>query len=495
MRDGERQVAPLIKDIRRDHVARYEFAARELPKGVRVVDLACGVGYGTWILASTGHPTLGLDVDGEALAYAAQHYPHKQARYGRCDADHAAHFEQRDAAVCFETIEHVADPRPLLKALHAAVPLLLASVPNEDVMPFGAGYAFHHRHYTQSQFAELLDECGWRVEKWHGQLGPESEVGDELGRTIIAIARRKTVRKPSGRDAMFAAADRLKTAYANGAEYVAPLPKIDIDAFADEFMKDWPVAGGRPATPEHVAILGLGPSLDQYTNITKRLGGRRKFCDETWGINALGDIIACDRVFHMDDVRIQEIRARAAPESNIAGMLQWMRTAPGPIYTSRKHEGYPGLVDFPLEEVINSTGYAYMNNTAAYAIALAVHLGVKKLSLFGVDFTYPNAHDAEKGRACCEFWLGIAAARGIKLAMPRESSLMDALAPFAERLYGYDTVKVDLVNRAGGGFTVEYTPRETLPTAAEIEARYDHSKHPSALVENAQAFRAAPETK
>jgi hypothetical protein len=43
----------------------------------------------------------------------------------------------------------------------------------------------------------------------------------------------------------------------------------------------------------------------------------------------------------MDDVRIQEIRAAARPESNIATMLGWMRKHPGPIYTSRLHPDYP----------------------------------------------------------------------------------------------------------------------------------------------------------
>ncbi|MBW8815587.1 MAG: hypothetical protein JF588_19370, partial [Caulobacterales bacterium] len=61
------------------------------------------------------------------------------------------------------------------------------------------------------------------------------------------------------------------------------------------------------ATPlppkKHICILGLGPSLQQYIDITRRLGGRRRLADETWAINALGDVVACDRVFHMDDVR------------------------------------------------------------------------------------------------------------------------------------------------------------------------------------------------
>lgn len=231
-------------------------------------------------------------------------------------------------------------------------------------------------------------------------------------------------------------------------------------------------------TPESVAILGLGPSVSQYLEISKRAGGRH--VDEVWGINALGDVFQCDRIFHMDDVRIQELRAAERPESNIARMLEWLRRHPGPIYTSRVHEAYPGLVPFPLADVVGQFGQAYFNSTAAYAIAFAVHLGVKRLEVYGFDFTYPNAHHAEKGRACVEFWLGIAVSRGIDVKVPHVSSLLDACAPH-ERLYGYDTVDVKF-EHDGDQLRVHFTPKAEIPTAAEIEQRYDHAAHPNHLV-------------
>lgn len=244
-----------------------------------------------------------------------------------------------------------------------------------------------------------------------------------------------------------------------------------------------PAQASAPA-PAHVAILGLGPSVGAFLELTKRNGGRRQFCDEVWGINALGDVFACDRVFHMDDVRIQEIRAAARPDSNIAAMLKWLKGYRGIVYTSRAHPDYPCLVDFPLEDVANSTGQAYLNNTAAYAVAYAVHIGVQKLSVFGCDYTYPNAHHAEKGRGCMEFWLGIAAARGIKLAVPRQSSLMDGCVAADERYYGYDCVDVSMTRHANGKVTVGFNERaKPLPTADEIEHRYDHNRHPSPLVD------------
>lgn len=241
------------------------------------------------------------------------------------------------------------------------------------------------------------------------------------------------------------------------------------------------------AVPERVVILGLGPSMEEFVRHAKMAGGRQAICDEVWGINAAGDVVNCDRIFHMDDVRIQEIRAAAAPASNIAQMLKWMRTHPGPIYTSRAHPDYPGLVEFPLQDVINSCGWSYFNSTAAYAVAYAVHIGVKQINVFGFDFTYADSHKAEKGRACVEFHLGITAARGIKIGFPATTSLMDSIAPVEERIYGYDTLEIEMAGQDDGPVSVTFKPRQALPSAEEIEARYDHKKHPNRLVEGAKS--------
>lgn len=232
----------------------------------------------------------------------------------------------------------------------------------------------------------------------------------------------------------------------------------------------------------HITILGLGPSLDEYTNIVKRLGGRHKYCDETWTINALGQVFACDRIFHMDDVRIQEIRAEAQPESNIAAMLEWLKNPPAPVVTSRPHPDYPRLEPFPLIEVLDEFRTGYFNSTAAYAVAYAIWAGAKKISIFGCDYTYPNAHDAEKGRACVEYWLGMAAERGIKIAVPKNTTLLDAIHTQRERFYGYDTLDLAISEDQNGRLKIDFSERQDLPTADEVEYAYDHSAHPNALV-------------
>lgn len=432
LENNERQVAPTIENIRRDHVQRYMFVTDRLPIGSKVIDFACGVGYGCSILAEAGMNASGFDNDFETIAYAIRHYKKgENINFKIGNGNAPGVLGNYHAALCFETIEHLQDPKPLLLALREASPLLFCSVPNEEVMPYefapGQTYAFHYRHYNKYEFSALLHECGWCVTEWHGQEGPESDVEENCqGRTLIAVCQR----------------DEL------------PLHE---------------------AESRHIAILGLGPSLDQYLEITKRLGGRSRFCDETWAINALGDVFACDLIFHMDDVRIQEIRAKAAPASNIAAMMDWLKTSKVPVVTSRAHPDYPALVEFPLEDILNHLGHDYFNSTAAYAVAFAIHTGATIISLFGMDYTYPKAHDAEKGRACVEFWLGQAHARGIKINLPKTTTLLDSMYPRASRLYGYDLVDVDFNHQADGSIKLDFKNRATLPTAAEIEKNYDHS--------------------
>jgi hypothetical protein len=238
----------------------------------------------------------------------------------------------------------------------------------------------------------------------------------------------------------------------------------------------------------HVVILGLGPSLETYFDMVKRLGGRHAFCDQVWAVNALGDLAKCDLIFHMDDVRIQEIRAAARPKSNIARMLEWMRKTDIPIMTSFAHPDYPATVELPLEDMINTLGFSYFNGTVAHAAAYAIYLGATKISFFGCDYTLPNSHHAEQGRACLEFWLGYAAARGISLGTSEKSSLLDSCeAPPAGTIkcYGYDAVTIrtaDVEGPDGTSIKLTFEPLETLPTAEEIERRYDHGAHPNALM-------------
>lgn len=223
-----------------------------------------------------------------------------------------------------------------------------------------------------------------------------------------------------------------------------------------------------------VAIVAMGASSRTYLANASHKGDRRLLADETWAINAMGGVIDHDLLFHMDDCKVQEARADRNPEGNVAGMLRWLRHHPN-FMTSTVYPGYPGAIEFPLEDVANKVGTTYFNNTVAYAVAYAMYKDFEKISLYGCDYSYSNQHKAESGRGCVEFLLGMAAARGLHVEVAADSSLLDANVDPRTRPYGYDAYDVEFVNGESGVQVVK-TERSQLPTPEEIEKRYRHEE-------------------
>jgi SAM-dependent methyltransferase len=283
---GERQVSPTLDGIRRDHVARYEFAAERLA-GKSVIDCACGIGYGAKIMADAGAKVKAIDIDQDAILYGLAHYDDNHITHVVADAQNIGPFSGYDAIVSFETIEHIEDPLPVLKRYARSVPQLICSVPNEDVLPHQGKVKYHYRHYTPEQFEFLLNRSGWQIDEWHGQAGPESEVEPNLpGRTLIAVCSLNN-RSDGGT------------------------------------WKKLPVA---QKIPESVAIVAMGRSSATYLSLASHNGNRKKVADETWAINSMGGVIQHDLLFHMDDCKVQE--SRVDTNDNVAGMLDWLKTHP-----------------------------------------------------------------------------------------------------------------------------------------------------------------------
>ncbi|HSH28682.1 MAG TPA: hypothetical protein VK971_02150 [Thiohalobacter sp.] len=223
--------------------------------------------------------------------------------------------------------------------------------------------------------------------------------------------------------------------------------------------------------PRSVAIVAMGMSAATYVRRASNEGTRGRVADEVWAINSMGSVIQHDLLFHMDDCKVQEARAKRDPQGNVAGLVSWLRDHPR-FMTSKAYPDYPGAIEFPLQDVINTLGIAYFNNTVAYAVAYAMYLGFEKIALYGCDYSYENGHKAEKGRGCVEFLLGSAAARGIHIEVASDSTLLDANVDESMRFYGYDASDVELAH-TDDGVIVTLTERDTLPSAEEIEVRYN----------------------
>ena len=107
------ETAPGIVAI---HLKRYDFARRYV-QGRRVLDVACGVGYGSRYLADIAASVVGVDLDPAATSYAKAHYADlENVNFIQGDALKLPFDTHSFEVICsFETIEHVPDAPQFLK--------------------------------------------------------------------------------------------------------------------------------------------------------------------------------------------------------------------------------------------------------------------------------------------------------------------------------------------------------------------------------------------
>lgn len=172
-----------------DHLARYRFAS-QLVNGKRVLDIACGVGYGSAILADAGaEHVVGVDRADIAIERAKSMYSRPSIRYqvGDVYALEPAWTGSFDIVVCFETLEHLSDPARALDAFAGALALsgiLVISVPND--LSTGAVNEFHLQHFTHDRFAHLLRKHFSSVRFFTQHISMASVVVDSSGLTLGA---------------------------------------------------------------------------------------------------------------------------------------------------------------------------------------------------------------------------------------------------------------------------------------------------------------------
>ncbi|MFN2560027.1 MAG: class I SAM-dependent methyltransferase [Jatrophihabitans sp.] len=152
----------------RRHEIVYRFAA-QLVSGRRVLEVGCGEGYGTALLASTARHVVGVDYDALTAVHAAEKYP--QAHFVRANlAALPAPSGSVDVLVTLQVIEHVWNhPEFVRECLRVLRPgaLLCVSTPNR--LTFSPGLdapvnPFHTVEFTAAELADLLGRCGFEVE-------------------------------------------------------------------------------------------------------------------------------------------------------------------------------------------------------------------------------------------------------------------------------------------------------------------------------------------
>lgn len=209
---------------------------------------------------------------------------------------------------------------------------------------------------------------------------------------------------------------------------------------------------GDNGAPYTVAIVAMGPSYKDYLSECLAHSSRWMVADETWAINAMGGVIQHDRLICMDALPyFSKVRGS---NPSLVGYGDWLSKHPGPIYSQKRYDDFPGSVEYPLSEVLNACGgYAYFNNTVAYAVGLAIAMQVRHLKLYGCDFTAGQHADGQTGRACVEYWLAVCIQRGMKVTIASSSTLCDQKS--GRVLYGYSTPP--LIQKTASGWQAKIT--------------------------------------
>ena len=160
---GERFTPECVREIWYEHIHRYAFAA-PLARGCRVLDAACGEGYGSALLAARARSVLGVDLSKEAIDHARARYPglgNLAFQVADVTALGASVSGQFDLIVSFETLEHVEGQEAMLAdfaRLLAPGGMLLVSTPDKRVYTEASGQSnpFHVRELYRDEFQSLI---------------------------------------------------------------------------------------------------------------------------------------------------------------------------------------------------------------------------------------------------------------------------------------------------------------------------------------------------
>lgn len=172
----------------RRHLVVYKWIAERV-EGLRAVDMACGEGYGSDVLARSAASVVGVDANPEAHEHARLRYPRANLRFERDLVESFA--EPCDAVVFLQTIEHVQDPGAILehfKSMLSPGGVAYISTPNLlTLAPPGAEKSdnpWHVKEYRAEEFRTLCEAHFEQVEMlglFHARKLRAHELAIKLG--------------------------------------------------------------------------------------------------------------------------------------------------------------------------------------------------------------------------------------------------------------------------------------------------------------------------
>ena len=147
-KQAERQV------LLQEHLKRYG-AMRRFCYG-KVLDFACGCGYGTFMLA--GNPDVksvtGIDNSSEAVDWAKEHFAHPKISYLEKDAREVS--GKFDTLVCLETVEHIKD-KSIIPAIvkRCSIDNVIVSFPDKKTTHYNP---HHFYDFVRQDIVDMFPE-------------------------------------------------------------------------------------------------------------------------------------------------------------------------------------------------------------------------------------------------------------------------------------------------------------------------------------------------
>lgn len=158
---GERFVPGEVSgEIGIEHFSRY-YAISHISEGKRVLDLACGDGYGSFHLSETAQSVLGVDIDTQSILRAKEKYQRQNLDYREGDATNIPAGDSTfDVVVSFETIEHITgeQQQAFLREIQRVLQpdgLLLMSTPDKKFYSDIPNY--HNKYHVKEFYVEDFD--------------------------------------------------------------------------------------------------------------------------------------------------------------------------------------------------------------------------------------------------------------------------------------------------------------------------------------------------
>ncbi len=159
---GERFTSLLAhSQIEAEHVHRY-LVARKFCVNKSVLDIACGEGYGSWMLSKVANSVLGVDVDAATISHADKFYKQKNLEFMIGDAQKIPCQDNSiDVVVSFETIEHICEHDIFIsekkRVLKSGGTLLISSPDRKIYSPDDkTDNPYHLKELSKDEFSEVL---------------------------------------------------------------------------------------------------------------------------------------------------------------------------------------------------------------------------------------------------------------------------------------------------------------------------------------------------